>query len=186
MTGLYAIMLHLHLRGTLLHTIWHLQIFFKLKTRYLKFPCRICDRCEMQAGSTYPSGHLVSSFLWGLAYALIVETRFPESSPMRWPWYWTWPSTNYKRFPCSICDGCGIAAENAYPSKHLVAYLLWGLAYALIWQHKNVTKKIADQLRTVTFSSSSHQTGVVKLGLKGTNLPTRRNISDNIYTKHVY
>ena len=44
-------------------------------------------------------------------------------------------------------------------------------------QHKNATKNfdyttIADRLRTVSWSNNSHSTGVVKPGLKGTNLPT--------------
>ena len=47
-------------------------------------------------------------------------------------------------------------------------------------QHKNATKNfdyttIADRLRTANVSNNSHQTGVVKPGLKGTNLPTHHN-----------
>ena len=34
---------------------------------------------------------------------------------------------------------------------------------------------IADRLRTVSWSNNNHPTGVVKPGLKGTNLPTHRN-----------
>ena len=48
-----------------------------------------------------------------------------------WPWYRAWPSPNYEWFPWSICNGCGMPAGNAYPSGHLVSYLL-GLAYAPI------------------------------------------------------
>ena len=49
-------------------------------------------------------------------------------------------------------------------------------------QHKNATKNfdfttIADRLRTVSWSNNSHPTGVVKPGLKSTNLPTYRKIS---------
>ena len=44
-------------------------------------------------------------------------------------------------------------------------------------QHKTATKNfdyttIADRLRTVSWSNNSHQTGVIKPSLKGTNLPT--------------
>ena len=49
-------------------------------------------------------------------------------------------------------------------------------------QHTNATKNfdyvtIADRLRTVSWSNDSHPTGVVKPGLKGTNLPTHHNSS---------
>ena len=37
-----------------------------------------CNRCGMPAGNAYPSGHLVSSSIVGLACAPIVETRFLE------------------------------------------------------------------------------------------------------------
>ena len=43
-------------------------------------------------------------------------------------------------------------------------------------QHKNATKNfdyttIADRLETFGWNNNSHPTGVVKSGLKGTNLP---------------
>ena len=50
-------------------------------------------------------------------------------------------------------------------------------------QHKNATKKnfdyttIADRLRTVSRSNSSHPTGVVEPGLRALNLPTHRKSS---------
>ena len=40
--------------------------------------------------------------------------------PISLPWYRTWPSPHYERFPWSICNGCGMSAGNAYPSGHLV------------------------------------------------------------------
>ena len=47
-------------------------------TDYEWFPWNICNGCGMPAGNAYPSGHLVSSPIVGLACALIVETRFLE------------------------------------------------------------------------------------------------------------
>ena len=38
----------------------------------------ICNGCGMPTGNAYPSGRLVPSLFLGLAYAPIVETRFPE------------------------------------------------------------------------------------------------------------
>ena len=38
----------------------------------------IYNGCGMPTGNAYPSGHLFLSPFWGLAYAPIVETRFPE------------------------------------------------------------------------------------------------------------
>ena len=32
--------------------------------------------------------------------------------PISWPWYRAWPSPNYKWFPWSICNGCGMPAGN--------------------------------------------------------------------------
>ena len=46
--------------------------------RIERFPSSICDGCGMPAGSAYPSGHLVPSFILGLANAPIVETKFLE------------------------------------------------------------------------------------------------------------
>ena len=43
---------------------------------------------------------------------------------------------------------------------------------------------IADGLRTVSWSKNSHQTGVVKPGLKGSELPTHRNSSLIKQTRH--
>ena len=40
----------------------------------------ICNGCGMPAGYACPSGHLVPSRFYELAYAPIVETRFPEFS----------------------------------------------------------------------------------------------------------
>ena len=45
---------------------------------YESFLWSIFNGCDIQAGNTYPSGHLVLSPFLGLAYAPIVETRFPE------------------------------------------------------------------------------------------------------------
>ena len=50
----------------------------------------------MPAGNVCPSGHPVPSPILGLVYALIVETTFPESTPILWPWYRNWPSPNYE------------------------------------------------------------------------------------------
>ena len=47
-------------------------------TNYEWFPWSICNGCGMPAGNAYPSGHLVSSPILGLACAPIVETRFLE------------------------------------------------------------------------------------------------------------
>ena len=88
---------------------------------YEWFSWSICNGCGMPAGNAYPSGHLVPSLILGLVYALVVETTFPESTPMLWPWYRNWPSPNYERFPLSICDGGGMPAGSAYPSGHLVS-----------------------------------------------------------------
>ena len=54
-------------------------------------------------------------------------TYRPDFSPMSWR-YWAWPSPNYKWFPWSIWNGCGMPAGNAYHSGHLVPSLL-GQAY---------------------------------------------------------
>ena len=43
---------------------------------YEWFLWSICNGCGMPVGN--PSGHLVPSHFWGLAYDLIVETSFPE------------------------------------------------------------------------------------------------------------
>ena len=43
---------------------------------------------------------------------------------------------------------------------------------------------IADGLRTVSWSKNSHSTGVVKPGVKGTELPTHRNSSLIKQTRH--
>ena len=47
-------------------------------TDYEWFPWSICNGFGMQAGNAYPSGHLVSSPIVGLACALMVEARFLE------------------------------------------------------------------------------------------------------------
>ena len=52
------------------------------------------------------------------------QSDFPPNS---WPWYRFWPSTNYKWFPWSICNGCGMPAGNGYPSGHLVPCPIWDL-----------------------------------------------------------
>ena len=45
------------------------------------------------------------------------QSDFP---PISWPWYRLWASSNNGWFPWSICNGCGMPAENAYPSGNLV------------------------------------------------------------------
>ena len=40
--------------------------------------------------------------------------------PISWHWYRLWPSPNYEWFPWNICNGCGMPAGNAYPSRHQV------------------------------------------------------------------
>ena len=45
---------------------------------YEWFPWSICNKCVMQAGNAYPSGHLVPFPFLGLDCASIVETRFLE------------------------------------------------------------------------------------------------------------
>ena len=45
---------------------------------YEWFPFCICNRCDMPARNAHPSGHLVLSLFWRLAYARIVETSFTE------------------------------------------------------------------------------------------------------------
>ena len=40
--------------------------------------------------------------------------------------------TDYEWFPWSICNGCGMPAGNAYPSRHLVPSPILGLANAPI------------------------------------------------------
>ena len=52
--------------------------------------------------------------------------------PISWPWYQAWLSPTYEWFSCSICNGCGMPAGNAYHSGHLVQSPFWGLAYAPI------------------------------------------------------
>ena len=44
--------------------------------------------------------------------------------------------TDYKWFPWSICNGCGMPAGNAYPSGHLVPSPILGLANAPIVETK--------------------------------------------------
>ena len=99
-------------------------------TDYEWFPWSICNGCGMPAGNAYHSGHLVPSPFWGLACALIVETSFPDSSPIKWPtevdFY------RIERFPWSICDRCGMPAGSAYPSGHMVPSPIVGLACAQI------------------------------------------------------
>ena len=46
---------------------------------YELFPWIICNGCGMPAGNAYPSGHLVPSPFWGLAYAPMVETSFSRT-----------------------------------------------------------------------------------------------------------
>ena len=105
-------------------------------TDYEWFPWSICNGCGMPAGNAYHSGHLVPSPFWGggLACALIVETSFPDSSPIKWPtkvdFY------RIERFPWSICDRCGMPAGSAYPSGHLVPSPILGLANAPIVETK--------------------------------------------------
>ena len=69
-------------------------------------------------------------FFGGLACALIVETSFPDSSPIKWPtevdFY------RIERFPWNICDRCGMPTGGAYPSGHLVPSPIVGLACAPI------------------------------------------------------
>ena len=52
-------------------------------TDYEWFPWSICNGCGMPAGNAYHSGHLVPSPFWGLACALIVETSFPDTTPIK-------------------------------------------------------------------------------------------------------
>ena len=47
-------------------------------TDYEWFPWSICNGCGIPAGNAYPSGHLVTSPIVGLACTPIVETRFLE------------------------------------------------------------------------------------------------------------
>ena len=81
-----------------------------------------------------PRGHpcRIDTFL--VACALIVETSFPDSSPIKWPtevdFY------RIERFPWSICDRCGMPAGSAYPSGHLVPSSILGLANAPIVETK--------------------------------------------------
>ena len=57
------------------------------------------------------------------------QSDFP---PISWPSYCAWPSLNRKRFPWSVCNGCGMPARNAYPSGHLVSFSFWGLLSQLL------------------------------------------------------
>ena len=45
---------------------------------YEWLPWSICNGCGMPAWNAYPSGNLVPSPFWGLAYAPIFKTSFPE------------------------------------------------------------------------------------------------------------
>ena len=49
----------------------------------------------MQAGTAYSSGLLIPPPLLGLAFALTVETSFPDFTPIQWP-YRTWLSPNWE------------------------------------------------------------------------------------------
>ena len=52
-----------------------------------------------------------------LTYLITYRSDFPSIS---WPWYRAWTSPNYKWFPWSICNGCGMPAGNDYPFEHMV------------------------------------------------------------------
>ena len=56
---------------------------------------------------------------------LLNQSDFP---PILWPWYRTWPLSNYEWLSWSICNGCGIPAGKAYPSGHMVPSPFLGLA----------------------------------------------------------
>ena len=81
-------------------------------------------------------GSVPPPFFWGggLACAPIVESSFPDSSPIKWPtevdFYWI------ERFPWSTCDRCGMPAGSAYPSGHLVPSPILGLANVPIVETK--------------------------------------------------
>ena len=49
-----------------------------LSPNYEWFPLSICNELDLPTGNAYPSRHLVPSPFWGLAYAQIIETSFPE------------------------------------------------------------------------------------------------------------
>ena len=103
-------------------------------TDYEWFPWSICNGCGMPAGNAYHSGHLVPSPFWGLACALIVETNFPDSTPISGPTEVDFH--RIERFPWSVCNGCGMPAGSAYPSGHLVPSPILGLANAPIVETK--------------------------------------------------
>ena len=103
----------------------------RLSTNFITFvpsltltKLRVVSMVNSQAGYAYPSDTWFRPLGGGgLAYALIVETSFPESTPMLWPWYRTWPSPNYETFPLGICDGCGKpAGALTHLSGHLVPF----------------------------------------------------------------
>ena len=104
----------------------------RLSPNYEWFPWNICNGCGMPAGNAYHSGPLVRPpppfFLGGggLACALIVETSFPDSSPIKWPT--EVDLYRIERFPWSICDRSGMPAGSAYPSGLLVPSPIFGLA----------------------------------------------------------
>ena len=45
-----------------------------------------------------------------------------DFSPISWPWYQAWPSTEYEWFLWSICNGCGMRTRHLVPSLLVLAY----------------------------------------------------------------
>ena len=110
---------------------------YQLTRSDLKFFCGVISVVLLSINRTFSRERLPlwtpgSVPLCGSCMCFDCWEQFPEYTPMFWPWYRTWLSQNYERFPWSICDGCGMPAGSAYPSGHLVLSPFLGLAYAHI------------------------------------------------------
>ena len=94
----------------------------RLKSSFRKFYGRYGDLIQQYEVSL---SRMLNDFLTLDQQWLPNQSDF---SPISWPWYRVWPSSNYEWFPWSICNWCGMPAGNAYPSGHLVPSTILGLA----------------------------------------------------------
>ena len=95
----------------------------RLKSSFRKFYGRFGDLIQQYEVSL--SRMLIDILTLDQLQWLPNRSDFP---PISWPWYRTWPLSNYEWFLLTICNGCGMPAGNAYPSGHLVPSPFWGLA----------------------------------------------------------
>ena len=108
-------------------------------TDYEWFPWSICNGCDMPAGNTFPSGHLVPSSIVGLVCAPVVETRFIElamplldlspriplgifSSLLPFKFYYDFSLSGAKRQLLSCFAFLYFSFATTYPAMYLVMF----------------------------------------------------------------